>query len=152
MKMLDQQQDIEQRAVYGRHHEPMLWIARLLSLAPGIFIAIMNIREVLRRLRTDGPSLDFVNFVMDGEFFLVLSLIPAVIAWRWHRLGGILLILTGCAILGYDIHLISTFEGTWNFGPVFYLFYMLIPFSLIITAGGVLHIVYWYKEKSPRSS
>ena len=80
-----------------QHHKtsPLCWVARLLSLGYGLFIALYV-------LGTGFPTLtDYASRGETGELLsallrwlvLYLPLVPAaIIAWRWHLVGGTLVI------------------------------------------------------------
>jgi hypothetical protein len=77
-----------------------------------------------------------------------LTLLVAIIAWRWHLPGGILIILPTVAWLIYVLVAYMFF----NERPVSeYEFWDIYPFLLALAApflsGGVLHLIVWWKEE-----
>ncbi len=121
-----------------QHHKtsPLCWVARLLSLGYGLFIALYV-------LGTGFPTLtDYASRGETGELLsallrwlvLYLPLVPAaIIAWRWHLVGGTLVIAAGAV---FCMHCVLSSAG-W---PAYL-------FILPIFAGGLLHLVVWYKDK-----
>ncbi len=124
-----------------RHHKasPLCWAARLLASGYGLLIALYALGAFIVTLIghvSRGGNTEF----MLGLLFVLPWFIPlalAVIAWRWHLVGGTL-ITAGSA----GLYLFFAHSGNMQWGIHLYL--------LPLLAGGILHLLAWHMEKRTR--
>ena len=106
----------------ARLSQGLLWAAQLIPLTIALLFAWGAGVESIR---------DF-----DPDAFVVLTPpIVAVIALRWHLIGGIAIVTLSLVALRFSFR-----EG--DFGALYALL-LLIPFFV----GGMLHIVVWYSQR-----
>jgi hypothetical protein len=121
-----------------QHHKtsPLCWAARLLSLGYGLFIALYALgagSPIVIEYASRGEIEKAVSALLNWLPFFI-PLVPAVIAWRWHLVGGTL--ITAASVAFYLVFMFSS--GTqWG------AYVCVIP----VLAGGLLHLVVWYKER-----
>jgi len=107
------------------------WIARVWAALMAAFILFMTIGEAA--LEGFGPifHLAFWESLMVGAFSIVFT--GLILAWKWERLGG-WLIIGGMAAF-YLLNLI--FSGDFPRGPFF----------VIIALPGILFLISYYTRK-----
>ncbi len=115
---------------------PLCWAARLLPLGYGLLIALYTLAcfiMVTAGHVSRGEEWGSVIWLLSAlPFFLPLLL--AVLAWRWHLLGGALIAAGGLALC-----LFFAFSSDVQWGVYLYL--------LPLLAGGFLHLLAWRQEK-----
>ncbi len=115
---------------------PLCWAARLLALVYGLLIALFMfgvwMLALIGHLSRGETKLAMLGFLSLLPFFVPLIL--AVIAWRWHFVGGTLIILGSAAV-----YLCLIIGGDMQWGIHLYM----VP----LLAGGLLHLLAWHKEK-----
>ena len=119
------------------HGKALCWAARVIPLAVGLAIGlpwiafwiVTSIKEV-----TDGDGLWPILGLLGLLCSYLIPLLAALIAWRWHLLGGMLLVLGGATL-----YLFFVLGGDMQWGVHLY-----VPPLLL---GGILHLLVWRKEK-----
>ncbi len=125
-----------------RHHKasPLCWAARLLSLGYGLLIALYALGVFIAASVGRGISRgEAVEWVL-GLLFILLWFIPlalAVIAWRWHLVGGTLITAGSAGLYLFFAHSVNMQWGIHLY---------LLP----LLAGGILHLLAWHMEKRTR--
>ena len=115
---------------------PLCWAARLLSLGYGLLIALYALGALILTLIghvSRGETGESALGLLSGLPFFI-PLVLAVMAWRWHLAGG-LLITAGSVAL----YLFFALSGNMQWGVHLYVLPLLV--------GGLLHLLVWYKEK-----
>ncbi len=126
--MTDHAQEGQGSAQHGRI---LCWIARVFSLP----VAIFGVLWMMYLPTTWGGS-DSVPWMLPLD---LLPLIFALIAWKWHGIGGALLSGSGILLVVVGILARST-EGSHDF-------LFLTPIGGVLLAGGLLHSAAWMKER-----
>jgi hypothetical protein len=115
---------------------PLCWAARILALGYGLLIALYALAALIMTLIdhvSRGESAVSAAWLLVGlPFFIPLAL--GAIAWRWHLIGGALITAGSVAL-----YLFFVLAGDMQWGVHLYM--------LPLLAGGLLHLVVWYKEK-----
>lgn len=118
----------------GAHGKALCWMARILSLPVAIFGVIWMFYVPTT---WEGGS-DSVPLLLPLD---LIPLVLALIAWKWHLVGGTLLSAFGI-LLG--VMGISSFSEE---GPNHDYLY-LTPIGAVLLTGGLLHVLAWAKERS----
>lgn len=126
---------MEVRSGPSKHHKTLCWIARLVPLVPVVCAPLLVLNWELPGYRTEMP---LINGIV---CFCLLVLLPAVIAWQWHIVGSILILIPSGA---YIYHLCFP---THPLGPAFPLHYVLPLWAAFFT-GGILHLIVGWRERS----
>ncbi|HJX70089.1 MAG TPA: hypothetical protein VJ441_03245 [Dehalococcoidia bacterium] len=106
----------------------LLWAARIVSFAPPIMLSFRVFWLV--------PHRDWQALLMLTVFFVL----PAVVAWRWHLLGGTLILIPCgwffiCYIcFPYEIERIEALR-VWS------------PFLTPLLTSSILYFIVWWKGK-----
>lgn len=127
------------QAVKEHKTSPLCWAARLVALGYGLLIALYTIGALILTLAGSLSRGETWGAAFWPLFWLpfFIPLVLAVVAWRWHLVGGAL-ITTGSVAL----YLFFIFSGDMQWGIHLYM--------LPLLAGGLLHLLAWYKEKRTR--
>jgi hypothetical protein len=115
---------------------PLCWAARLLALGYGLLIALYTLGVLILTLIghvSRGETWGSALWLLTGLPFFV-PLVLAVVAWRWHLLGGTLIAAGSVAL-----YLFFALSGNMQWGVHLYVLPLLL--------GGLLHLLVWYKEK-----
>lgn len=115
---------------------PLCWAARLLALGYGLLIALYVLGTwilVLMGKTSRGQTAEAMTDLA-GWLPFFIPLVLAVVAWRWHLVGGTL-ITAGSA----GLYLYLLLVGNMQWGVHLYV--------LPLLAGGLLHLLAWHKEK-----
>lgn len=134
------------------HGSFLCWIARIIALLPGIgATTYVWIDSVKFAIKCDAG---WENYIA-GIPLLCLLVLPGLIAWRWHLLGGIILAF----VSAFNIFLIAL--SIYYSNPYLYLeleqyfvLHTILPFWVMILIGASLHLFVWWKERRssvPRS-
>lgn len=79
-----------------------IWLARLISIATTLFFLIFVIGEgILEATEQAGNKIRIEGFVLAG--LLVFAGIASLIAWRWKKIGAILLLAAGLFLIIFVI-------------------------------------------------
>jgi hypothetical protein len=128
------------------HRKGWCWAARIISLLPAITPLVW--------IAAYAAAIDAVAYGIDATLgFVVFALSPlvALIAWRWHLVGGLLLTIPA----GFNVCLIAV--SLINGDP--YGYYELdqsfvaraiLPLWMAMFIGGLLHLIAWWKERVTR--
>ena len=121
----------------------LLWAARRMPLIPGIWFLWISIGMIVNLVRGDFHSAGLSFWI--APTLLSLPLLLAVIAWRWHLIGGVLIILFTTASVSCQLYG-SSFWGVFD---LFTYYALAIGFGpwLLFFAGGILHLIAWRQEK-----
>ena len=112
------------------HGNALCWAARIVSLVPSIWAIFFVVL-----------SAEWGGLLVVAVFFIV----PAVLAWRWHFLGGIaFLVPCGCFVY----HICST-NHPFDLQRGYFV-RAVAPFLAVWLVSSVLHILVWWKEASNR--
>ncbi|MDM7998611.1 MAG: hypothetical protein QUS33_01070 [Dehalococcoidia bacterium] len=122
-----------------QHHKasPLCWVARLLALGYGLLTALYALGVFIAASIAGGVSRGEVGEWVLGFLFILLWAIPlalAIIAWRWHLLGGGLIVVGSMALYVVFSHASSITWGTHLY-------------MLPLVGAGLLHIAAWHVEK-----
>lgn len=106
----------------------LCWTARITSLAAGIGLFFL-----ILRVSFDIPALVFL-------------LVPVLIAWRAHLIGGILLALIALIAANQIIYIRSASQpyGWERMEAIL----IVLPVAVVYLISGVLHITVWWRETS----
>ncbi len=119
------------------------WAAVIVSIAPAIGVFILVLAD--RALSSTGHDSDWIRVLLFGMSLSVTLSIPGFIAWRWHLLGGILLIsLSGLTILAI---VTDPDGGLFELNQDYLLLRVILPFSIVCFVGGVLHLIVWWTDR-----
>lgn len=126
------------KAILRNHRAgPLCWAARLLSVGYGLLIALYALGVFVAASVGGGISgVGTAEWVV-GLFLILLWFIPfalAIVAWRWHLLGGSLISAGSVAL-----YLVFAHAGSITWGTYLHV--------LPLLAGGLLHMVAWHMEK-----
>lgn len=103
----------------------LLWSARITSTAIGLFFCGLLVIGFI-------GSPDYYS----DAFLVLIPVLPAVIAWRRHLIGGTLMVLV--SILSFSVaYPVGGVEG----------FPLFVLFGIVFTIGGVLHLIVGWKER-----
>ena len=69
-------------------------------------------------------------------------LLSAAISWRWHLIGGLLMILTAIGV-GANMALNPPTSGPEYLAVE-------VPIGVVVIAAGILHLVVWWKERQSK--
>ncbi len=127
-------------------------IARVLSFLPGGVIAAWKYLELSPPFRGQASPPIGVEWLVGSLAYLGIYALPlillGIIAWRWPRAGGILLIL----MAAYFLYLTWAPHGADGWGPQ-----ICLPFGLAFLISGVLNILIspwgrklWHKSNSSK--
>jgi hypothetical protein len=120
-----------------KHRSGLCWAARTVALGVGGYLALVSLAPVLETIMPH----DYAVEVHCSVYALVgfVPLLAAAIGWRWHLLGGLLMILT-IAGISTNIALNS---------PPSELEYLVfaIPIAAAALAAGILQLVVWWMER-----
>ncbi len=134
--MRDRTGPIHDRSALLHRASPLCRAARLLALGYGLLIALYVLAVFMMVIAghvSRGEEWGSVIWLLSGlPFFLPLLL--AVLAWRWHLLGGALITAGTMAL-----YLILALAGDVQWGVHLYL--------LPLLAGGVMHLLAWHAER-----
>jgi len=94
------------------------------------------------------------NFTWEGSLvYLLFPLVSGVIAWRWHLLGGALLIFLSAFYIVWIAYTIVTYplpihvEAMPRMIVLGYLYLIMLPFLIALAVGGVLHLIVGWKDR-----
>jgi hypothetical protein len=120
------------------------WIARIWSLPLVVSALLMFVGYAWNwvTLGVADPNAveDYPPIEALPPIFMFLSVLGLGIAWRWERLGGIIVIVFQLAVLSF---LLFQRPITHDF-PRFAAPYLL---SMIVTIPGVLFLVCWWRSR-----
>ena len=124
----------------ARQHRtsPLCWAARLLAMGYGLLIALYTLGALIVTLIggvSRGDTGEWALWLLSGLPFLA-PLALAVIAWRWHLVGGTLITAGSVAL-----YIFFFFARSGNMQSGIHLY--ILP----LLAGGILHLVAWHKER-----
>ena len=132
----------------GGEPTTLCWIARITSLTiVSIFYAswaFLGIFSVFSSINGYNPP-DILK-ILEYVLILLTPLLLATIAWRWHLIGGISIILFTIFFLFYILliwdHSRGSYEYEWPFG-----FPLLLTVDIVLSIVGFLYLLVWWKEK-----
>ena len=124
-------------AVVRQHRASLLgWAARLLSLGYGLLISLYALGAMIMTLIGNvsrSETWGVAHWLLSGvPFFVPLAL--ALIAWRWHLLGGTLLAAGGVALHFFFFAVSDHMQWAMH-----------LYISPLLT-GGLLHLLAWCNE------
>jgi hypothetical protein len=127
------------------HGEAWCWAARFVSLVPGVAATVYASLDVIRRWATYGFGHDLLGFY---PFFCFAALVvPGIVAWRWHGLGGFLLV--GQSVL-HILWIAASMAGHTSYGyfelAPSYVLRSILPIWTGMFIGGCLHFIAWSCE------
>ncbi|HJX70090.1 MAG TPA: hypothetical protein VJ441_03250 [Dehalococcoidia bacterium] len=112
----------------------LLWAARIVSLVPIIFVLYFG----LPNLFIPGPR----GWNWGPLWLIACVVLPVAVAWRWHLLGGILMLILWCLPMYYIFSTDHPFDA-----QRIYVLRDLSPFLTTLLAGGILHLIVWWKGR-----
>ncbi len=121
-------------ATRSEHIGRLCWVARLIPLIPVVCAPLLVMNWELPGYRTE---MSLINGIV---YFCLLVLLPTVIAWQWHMVGSILIMIPSGA---YIYHLCFPTHPLDTAFPLHYI----LPLWAIFFTGGILHIIAWLKER-----
>ena len=123
--------------------DTLCWAARLVSLTVGALLLLTALSVALLW------AADILDYEQGASVLILLSCVPpllAGIAWRRHLVGGILMLLLATALLTYSIATVHDWDSTAPFNV-----FTLLPPSVVLLAGGVLHLIVWSRQTRDES-
>ena len=111
------------------------WAAGIVSLAPGVFACT---RVLVEEIVYDA-NLEF--FLQGFVLFLLFLVVPGLIAWRWHLIGGLFLVFHS------GFHILLIVWGNYLELDRTYALRIILPFWVAFCTGGVLHLAVWWRER-----
>ena len=122
------------------------WIARIWSIPLITYALIMFIGYAVNWVTTgkaDPYAVEDYPFIENlPPVFMFLAVLGLGIAWRWHRLGGIINLIFCLAILPILIIRWPIIQDSRNIVP-----YILL---VIIAFPGILFLVYWWRSRNSK--
>jgi hypothetical protein len=119
------------------HGRALCWAARIIPLAIGFWIAAWVMIAYIDVLLPHDYEVEMLD-PLAGLIWLV-PLVLAAIAWRWHLIGGISIVVATAAFFFYFVSR-PPYEA--------YSFYiMYFPWALVFLGGGVLNLIAWARER-----
>ena len=100
----------------------------------GVLVALWLVPAFVIMLIDGAPAHELLWFVVG-----LVPLLLAALAWQWHLVGGTCIILSTAALFLYVL-----FEKPYE---QWFFVFTVSPFALVFFAGGVLHLVVWWKER-----
>ncbi|MFC1924739.1 hypothetical protein ACFLXA_05205 [Chloroflexota bacterium] len=131
---------------YRRTHGSVLcWLARAIALLPVIVATTYIWIDSVWFASKYGTGWE--EFIV-GIFLLCFLVLPGLIAWRWHLLGGIILALESAfhiflidvSIASHDVYLYFELDR-------YIVLRIILPFWIIIFIGASLHLFVWWEER-----
>ncbi len=124
----------------GPHGKAWCWAARFVSLVPGVVATVYASLDVIRWWATYGFGHDLLGFF---PFLCFAALVvPGLVAWRWHGLGGFLLVSQSALhILWIAASMADrTSYGYFELDPS-YVLRSILPIWTGMFVGGCLHFI-----------
>jgi len=127
------------------HGNALCWAARIISLLPGTgATAYVSVTTAIWAAQYGNVGHIFQNATM---FFAILVL-PGLIAWRWHLVGGIIMLLEST----YNILMIASSIANHDPYAYFeldpsYVLRAILPMWMTILVGALLHLIAWGRER-----
>jgi hypothetical protein len=110
-----------------RRTSALCWAARIVPLIVVIPLVPWMFYVLVFTYRNDAPP-----FLAEAAF--LSPIVSALIAWKWHLVGGAL--LSALAILVIVVPMVLTgFD------------FLLTLFGTVLLAGGILHLIVWWQER-----
>ena len=126
------------------HGKALCWAARIVSLLPGIGATAYVSIDTASWAAKYGDVWDIFQTVGMSFFILVL---PALVGWRWHLAGGLIMMLESSV----NILMIANSIATNNPYAYFeadpsYVLRAILPMWVTILVGSCLHLMAWARE------
>lgn len=123
------------------HGTGLCWAARIIALCAGGCLALGVILPLLGSILHGDAAEDYYSV---WGLLWFTPLLSAAISWRWHSVGGWLMIIAAIGI-GANMALNPSPSG-----PEYLV--VQIPIALVFLGVGILHLVVWWKESCPRKT
>jgi hypothetical protein len=134
-------------AVHGRAG---CWVARIVSLIPGIGATAYACVDTAAWAVRYGDVWDILRTA--GTFSLLLVL-PGLIGWRWHLAGGLIIMFESSLNILMIANSIATHDSYAYFElDPSYVLRAILPVWVTMFVGGFLHVVAWGSEKGRTKS
>lgn len=120
----------------GHRSGTICYAARMLSLGYGLLIALFMLGVAVMLFvqnANNGRAIEAIAWLASWTAFLI-PLALAIIAWRWHFVGGLLSMATWLIVC---TALLAAGDMQWGVHA------LLAPFMI----GGLLHLAAWRQEK-----
>jgi hypothetical protein len=123
----------------SEHGGGMCWAARIIALCVGGGLALGVILPIVASI-LDGYATEDYYSVWGLLWFA--PLLSAAISWRWHFIGGSLMIISAIGV-GANVALNPSPSG-----PEYLV--IEVPIGVVVLAVGILQLVVWWKEKQSK--
>ena len=110
-----------------RRTSALFWAARIVPLIVVIPLVPWAFYVLVFTYRNDSPP-----FLAEAAF--LTPIVSALIAWKWHLVGGALLSVLGILVITVPLILTG-------------LELLLVLFGAVLLAGGLLHLIVWWQER-----
>jgi hypothetical protein len=122
------------RSVHGR---TLCWAARIVPMYIGLWLAV-------------GVMIAYVDAILPHDYeveiqdpmaglILLVPLVLAAIAWRWHLIGGISIILATAISFLYFV-----LRPPYEAGTFYFVYF---PWAMVFLGGGILNLIAWGRER-----
>jgi len=111
-----------------RRTSALCWAARIVPLVVVIPLVPWVFYALVFTYPNDSPP-----FLREAAF--LSPIVSAMIAWKWHLVGGAMLSALGILLIAVPLTL-TGFE------------LLLILSGAVLLAGGILHLIVWWQERA----
>jgi hypothetical protein len=122
------------------HGKDFCWAARIVPMAIGAWLAVGVMITYIYLYYVIWPH-DYEVEMHDHVAVLIwlVPLVLAAIAWKWHLVGGISIVLATAAFFLYFVLRPPYEAGTFYFTT--------FPWAMVFLGGGILNIRAWARER-----
>ena len=126
------------------HGKPLCWAARIVSLIPGIgYTAYASVDAAIWAARYG----DVWDIFQTAGMLFVLLVLPALVGWRWHLAGGLIMMLESSVNILMIANSIATHDSYAYFElDPSYVLRAILPMWVTILVGSCLHLMAWARE------